>query len=251
MAEVRLVLDQWGAARLRVSLFPPASSSDLWESTGVLTRLWEGVTDASPDSVNSQPKVRVTRIEGNTAAGRMLLVVQSNQVDWLVAGEPVDLFPALSDVNRALHLLRGATNLSLERFPQVHRLAVGADLIVPVPDPAQGLRQLSRFLPKLELDSTEGADFVYRVNRRRRSTAVPHVHINRVAKWSIVQAGNLEVTLANKPVLNTSSVGFARRLDLDINNDPRGGVIAKAKIPGLLEELVSMASEIAIKGDIP
>lgn len=251
MADVHVILDQWEAESLRVSLFPPASAAELWESTGVLTRLWEGVTGTSPESVNSQPKVRITSIEGNTPEGRLRLVAQSNQVNWLVTAEPVNIFPALSDVNRALRLLRHATNLSLDRFPQVHRLALGAVLIVTVPDPKQGLMQLSKFLPKLELDTTEGPDFIYRVNRRRRSAAVPHVQINRVAKWSIVQAGNLEFTLTEQPVLNTSNVGFAARLDLDINNDPRAGVMAKARIPGLLDELVSLASEIALEGDIP
>ena len=253
MAEEYL-FDQWEAASLRVSLFPPASPTELWEDTGGLARLWEGVTDTKPDAINSQPKMRATRIEGETAEGRLRLVAQSNQrVEWLAIGEPTDMSPTLRDVHGALRLLRRATDLSLGWFPQVQRLALGAALAVSVRDPAEGLMQLSKFLPKLELDSMDSSDFVYAVNRRRRSTAVTHVRINRLAKWSIVQVGTLEFALAAQPVpvLNTSKIGFIRRLDLDINNDPQAGMMAKAKIPGLLDELVSLASEIAQKGDIP
>ena len=50
------------------------------------------------------------------------------------------------------------------------------------------------------------------------------------------------------PFLTRPVLALLEDWTLDINNDPRGGVIAKAKIPGLLDELVSMASEIAIKG---
>ena len=249
MAEGNVVFDQWGAENLRVSMFPP-TSTELWERAGLLAELWEGVTDAKPDSVDSRPKERITRVEGDTAEGRLLLVGQRNQVAWLVVGEPTSVFPELRDVNRALHLLRKATERSLGRFTQVQRLALGVVLTAPVLDSTQGLKELSQVLPRLDLDSMEGVDFIYRVNRRRQSTAVPHVRINRLAKWSIVQAGNLQVTLDTEPVLNTSNVGFARRLELDINNDPRAGVMGKARIPRLLDEFVSLASELALKGDI-
>ena len=257
MAEGNLDFGQWEPENLRVSLFHPTSSTELWERTGLLSELWEGVTGVKPNSVDSRPKERVTRVEGNTAKGRLSLVAQSNQatqsnqVNWLVIGEPINIFPVLRNVSPALDLLREATRLSLESFPIVDRLAFSAVLAIPVPSPAKGLEQLSRFLPRLELDSMEGGDFIYRVNRRRRSTEVPHVQVNRLAKWSIIQVGNLEVTLAAKPALRTSNVGFAMRLELDINNDPRAGAVSKDKVPGLLNELVSLANELSLKGDIP
>ena len=250
MTEGSLVFDQWETENLRVSLFPP-SPTELWEDSGLLTGLWEGVTDAKPDSVDSRPKGRITKVGGNTAEGSLLLVGQRNKIDWLVVGEPTSVFPELRDVNGVLDLLRKATERSLGKFAQVQRLAMGAVLMAPVRDPTQGLKQLSQFLPRLELDSMEGVDFIYRVNRRRRSTVVPHVRINRLAKWSIVQAGNLQITLDTEPALNTSTVRFARRLELDINNDPRAGVMGRAKIPELLDEFVSLASELSLKGDIP
>ena len=251
MAEGNLDFGQWEPENLRVSLFHPTSSTELWERAGLLSELWEGVTGVKPNSVDSRPKERVTRVEGNTAEGRLFLVAQSNQVSWLVTGEPINIFPVLRNVSPALDLLREATRLSLESFPIVDRLAFGAVLAIPAPSPAEGLEQLSRFLPRLELDSMEGGDFIYRVNRRRRSTEVPHVQVNRLAKWSIIQVGNLEVTLAAEPALSRSNVGFAMRLELDINNDPRAGAVSKNKVPGLLNELVDLANELSLEGDIP
>ena len=253
MAEGNLYFDPWEPENLRVSLFQPPSSTELWRRPD-LPDLWESVTGAKPNSVDSRPKERMTRVEGNTAEGHLFLFAQSrqgtDQVSWLVIGEPANIFPVLRNVSRSLDLLRDATNRSLGKFPLVARLAFGAVLSIPAPNPALGLERLSGFLPSLELDSMQGADFIYRVNRPRRSTASPHVRVNRLAKWSVAQVGNIEVTLAAEPTLSTSNVGFATRLELDINNDPRSGAVSKEKVPGLLNELVDLANELSLKGDI-
>ena len=248
MTEAHLDIGGWRVESLRTSLFSP-SPSIAWPPH-VLGSLWERAAGTQPDSVDSRPREGINKAEGNTVAGRLLLVTQRNKMDWLTIGEPIQIFSELQDVNRSLRLLREATDLSLEHFPQVQRLALGVALIVPVEEPAQGLRQLAQFLPKVELDSTEGADFMYQVNRRRRSAALLRVAINRVARWSIIRGGNVEVTVGGGDIVNASNFGFARRLDLDINNDPRTGAMAADRVPRLLDELVSLASEIAIKGDV-
>ena len=238
---------------LRISTFYPRATVGSGRAG-----LWERVTGTQPESIDSRPREGVTRESGDVEGNLLVLTSQEDRIDWLVqpivtpnqqAG-PVLMLNAPGDV---WPFLQRSLLCTLETVPLVQRLAFGSSLVRQVPTPSLALEQLSSYLPQLDLDSMEGSDFVYQVNRRRQSASVPHVRVNRLAKWSTAQFGGLQVHVrpSGQPRVQTADVGYMRRLDLDVNTTPESGAMSNDKIPSLFEELLALALELATNGDIP
>ena len=117
----------------------------------------------------------------------------------------------------------------------------------------EGMRQLSKYLPRMDLEHQGGSDFIYQINKRRRSSHARHVRINRLAKWQLDEfhSGAFRITPSQGPQLETSKPGFASKLVLDINTAPDNNAISADKMPDLFVELMALAREIAAKGDVP
>ena len=252
MPEVKFNFGEWDVESLRVSLFSPVGSP-----TSAKPELWEKVTGEEPDSIDTRPRERVTRALGHVEQNNLQLLVREERLDWIIQPNidshmPTDPVPTLKDTQDTLQILQKATRCSLETISIVQRFAFSPVLIKHVPDPTAGIAQLSRYLPRLNTDSMEGLDFIYQTNVRQRSTSVPHVRINRLSKWSIVQVGTLELKIraSERPHVNTPSVRYARMLNLDVNSDPTTGAMSNDKIPRLFDELVVLANQVATKGDI-
>ena len=252
MTEVKFDFGDWDVESLRVSLFYPKAPT-----ASARAGLWENVTGTQPESIDSRPREGVTRESGAVEGNLLVLTSQEERIDWLVqpivtpnqqAG-PVLTLKAPED---ALPILQRAVQYSLETIPLVQRLAFSPSLIRQVLNPTSSLKQISKYLPHLDFDSIEGSDFVYQINRRRRSSSVSHARINRLAKWSTAQIGGLELKMkpSGQPRLQTTEVGFARKLELDLNTTPETGAMSNDKISGLFDELVTLAGELATKGDI-
>lgn len=252
MTEVKFDFGEWDVESLRVSIFHPGGSV-----SSTRTALWAMVADSEPESIDSRPRDRVTRLTGSVGGDNLVLAVQEERIDWLIQPivvpnqRPVTAL-TLKSAEDALPILQRAVQYSLETIPLVQRLAFSPSLIRQVLNPTLSLKQISNYLPRLDLDSVEGSDFVYQINRRRRSLSVSHAQINRLAKWSTVQVGGIEFKMrpSGQPRLQTTEVGFARKLELDVNTTPETGAMSNDKIPGLFDELITLAGELAIEGDI-
>ena len=242
----------WNVESLRSSIFHP-----IGPPSAARTRLWEKVTGDEPESIDSRPKRHITRVVGNVGENNLTLAIQDERIDWVFQPKvapnrprgPVFTLGAVEDTLSLVHL---AIRCTLETTAVVDRLAFNPVLIKQVADPKIGLKELSKYLPNLDLSSTDGTDFIYQINRRRRSTSVPHVRINRLARWSTENIGGVELRVnpSAEPRLENTKFSFARKLSLDINSDPRSGVVSRDKIADLFEEFVSIADELAIEGDI-
>ena len=252
MTEVKFDFGEWDVESLRVSIFYPVGLG-----TSAQTGLWAKVTGNKPESIDSRPRERITREVGRLGENNLLLTTQDERIDWLiqpivVPNQRVGTVLMLKNVGTTSPILRKAIRYSLETIPLVQRLAFSPVLIKQVPDPTEGLKQLSRYLPRLDLESLEGSDFIYQVNRRRRSASVPHVRVNRLARWSTEQIGGLEVQVrpSGQPRIQTAEDGFARKLLLDVNTTPESGAMSNDKVPSLFHELVTLAGELSTEGDI-
>ncbi len=252
MSEVNIGFGEWDIESLRVSLFSPVGSL-----ISAKQDIWQKVTDNEPDSIDTRPRERVTRAVGSVDKNNLQLLIREDRLDWIIQPNidshlPTDPVLTLKDTNETLALLQKATRYSLETISIVQRFAFSPVLIKHVSEPTAGLSQLSRYLPRLDTASMEGSDFIYQNNVRQRSTSVPHVRINRLSKWSIAQIGSLElkVRASERPHVNTPSIRYARMLNLDVNSDPTTGAVSGDKIPGLFDELVTLANQVATKGDI-
>lgn len=243
----------WDVEGLRVSIFHQTIGVPFSQAG-----LWAKVTGNEPESVNSRPQQGVTRVVGRVGENNLILASENDRIDWLVlpiANPTQQVSPVLTlkGTDNTLPILQGAVKRSLEAIPVVLRLAFGPTLVREVSDLKQGIKQLSAYLPNIDFGSLEGIDFVYQVNRRRRSVSVSHVQINRLARWSTEQIGGIElrVTQSEQPHLRSTGNNFTRKLHLDINTTPTPSAISNDKIPALFGELVTLADELAIKGDVP
>ena len=248
MPEANFDRGDWDVESLRASIFHPPGTNAVAQSG-----LWEKATGNQPESIDSRPKSRITRVVGNVGENNLTLGIQDERIDWLVRpNQPIGPLPTLGAVEDVLPLLRKAIQCTLETTPTVLRMAFNPVLVKQVPDPATALSQLSKHLPRLSLDSMDGTDFIYQINKQQRSASVPHVRLNRLARWSTELMDGLELTVgpSNQPRVKTTGLSSARKLNLDMNTDPTSGAISRDKIADLFDELVSIAGEIATEGDI-
>ena len=244
---------EWDVESLRLSIFHPT------DPTGrPLSGLWEKVMGVSPESIDSRPRERVLREQGGANGNKLLLVTQAQRLDWNLLPDPaadreIGNPPILTALDQGIPMLRKALGVSLQSVRLVDRLAFGIVLMQQVSDLSEGMSQLSKYLPHMGLEHREGSDFIYQINRRRRSSYAPHVRINCLAKWQLEEfhSGSLRITPAQGPQWESSEPGFVSKLVLDINTAPDNNAISTDKMPNLFVELTAFAREIAVKGDVP
>ena len=133
-----------------------------------------------------------------------------------------------------------------------HRMAFGAQLSLGGGDRTEVLEVLADMLATVEMDTRNTWDFEYTVNKRRTSNVVADLMINRVAKWSLGREvlGAIELAFnGGSPKMQTKDTYFPV-LSLDVNTIPEYPEPLKP-LGQLLEELVSLGTETALKGDVP
>jgi hypothetical protein len=128
---------------------------------------------------------------------------------------------------------------------------LGVTLSQPVAELAFGLAMLSKYLPRLELETYGDRDFLYRINRRRISQSAHHVQFNRLASWSLeeVQSSSVQFGAAHRSPKVTSTPSLLIRLVLDINT-VASSAISVDRMPALFAECIESAREIAVNGDV-
>ena len=239
----------WDVESLRLSTFHPERPAQ--------PGLWAKLMGNDPESVNSRPREQVLLEEGGANGNRLILASQNQRLDWTISPGPTtspDLQKplVLVDVDQAMSLIRKALGVLTGTYRQVDRLAFGVILIRQVSDVKEGLGHLSQYLPHLDLENRGGLDFIYQINRRRLSSYAPHVLVNRLAKWSLesVQSGALRIGPSQRPHIAVSESLLVDKLTIDINTAPTNNAISVSRMPGLLDEFMAFAQEVAVKGDV-
>ena len=131
--------------------------------------------------------------------------------------------------------------------PPLRRLAFGAVLLKPVPSHDSGYETLGGYLPAVTMDP-KSSDFLYQINRRRLSEVIDDLWVNRLSKWSIQRVESLTVSSDGTVVRGMGA--SACRVELDINSVPSAESLPADRLPRFFEELVVLAGEIALDGDI-
>jgi hypothetical protein len=240
--------EDWSAVTLRVTAFLSPSS----EVEG--QNWWPEIVGEKPSKRQEEPRKGISQEEGPFANGKLILVTQPQRIDWLYKFteefEPIGLFAETID-QFIPSMLRW-----LEFAPSIMRLAFGATLIIPVENPASGNRLFSSFLHYVQIDSENSADLLYQINRPRPSkTDITDLVINRLSKWNVMLLQNAVLSLIPN-LQNAANIATRTTwlcdLTLDINTAAEfQGELPKAQLPNLLNELTTLAQEIAREGDIP
>jgi hypothetical protein len=217
---------------------------------------WQAIFDIVPDNQNTQPKTGVVQTVGELDGDQFTLRTLPGRADLIyqqIIKEPEQLqFPAHINV---LNSYISKANLFLQKFQnisdiEITRLAFGAELHLLRSDRDSAYKTLDRLLHALTIDETS-SDLQYSINRKRKSSLIPEVEINRLSQWSS-QRLNISVSHDNPEKLQKVHESFVCRLVLDINTAPSEKVILPINnLVSIYTELVELGKEIAEFGDIP
>lgn len=239
----------WGANQLRLTAFPAPAAvirTPDW---------WAQVTGETPDQTTHNVKQAVFEVTGTFEEGTLGLRILPLRIDWLYTPVTPDGLPAVPEII-------GPFKAGIDHFapvmdrwfaqadcPELLRLAFGSVLLDPVETRQAGYRQLGHFLPSIKLDIDNSSDFLYQINRPRRSTVVDDLLLNRLSKWTV---SSFQSFVASGAGVAFADKTFACRLETDINSSPEySQPLPRAALTGMFHEYVALASEIADKGDIP
>jgi hypothetical protein len=250
----RYPLAEWTAEQVRLTVFPLAGAAnpnpEPW---------WEVIVGAPPDESTANPKMGLRTLVGTFHAGKLVLKLELNRIDWLFVPQDRDPavvvsgeFPSIGPATENLALFSGIAErwLSRDDIPDLVRIAFGAVVSHPESDRRSAYLRLPDYLP-LRIDP-ESTDFNFQINVPRGSrTRIDGLRINRLSKWSIMGLAHVALRLDGGAIGAASSqfVNHALRLELDINTSaefrralPREGLIE------IYRELVAFGKDIITEG---
>lgn len=251
----RLPLSAWHAERLRLTAFPITATPPQNISW------WTELMGEPAETKTVQPKLDRQTEQGLFLGAKLVNQVQPNRIDWLIQltdqeSEAIS-FPTIGPF---LEVIEPFVELMLRWFklktcPELKRLAFGPILVYPVDSRVAGYRQLSVYLPSIKLDHEGSSDFFYQINRIRNSTSKSDgFKINRLSKWSVSAVQRMDFSIGKEIDLSVTKrqAYYACRLDLDINTAAEfPGPLPKKQLSLIFQELVDLAKEIALEGDVP
>jgi hypothetical protein len=241
----RLDLGPWQVGDLRLTAFPTSAATEA-RTEG---KRWEALVGRKPENVNPSnfdEESGPFALGGKLTCRRRLPVA----IEWMLAragnSEKPEPFPLLNP--EVLAPFKELMCRWLVDCPPLRRLAFGAALFLPVEHRRKAYERLEDFLHLgLKYSDHEG-DFLYQYNRRRQSLSFPELWINRLSKWTWVPLGEVHAK-DGKLVFPAES---ACLLELDINTAPEfPRTLPHDRYVPLFEEMVSLAVEIAARGDVP
>ena len=240
---------EWQTESLRLTVFPVDPSD------ATKTQHWQPLISTPAEAMQRPSQTQQVIEEGPWNNARLQVVGQPGQVHWrtfspIASPEGSMLlgpFAGAVPPFRAL-MTQWLTQVS---FP-VNRIAFGANVLLSVSSLPLACRSLDGMLPSVKIDRNGTRDFMYRINRRRKSVHDSSLQINRLATWSVMQSIGLEVVIGAGVVPATRELPekLFCRLELDVNTVLLQELRQK-KLSAIFDELVDAAIQIAEQGDVP
>jgi hypothetical protein len=241
---------KWEAENMRVSLFSN-------EPISVEDQDWQAIAGQS-ENYNRQTvpggHIYGGAFEGTqlnlSGVGRRIDLVQSV---LLSPSNPIASLPTIGSWETARDNFVGLTStwLGAIRFPIV-RIAFGAVLLSPAYDRRACYEALKALLSSVSVDPDEMRELSFRVNWVTKSRAVDGLQINRITGWAALEVlfANLEVGTTTRAT--PTSRLHAVRLEIDHStSEERSEPLEPRQVKAIYNELVSAASENALKGERP
>ncbi len=239
----------WQADILRVTCFP--SSAVNFDSTN----WWHDIMGEQPENTIVRAREGFRQDEGIVDEKKLILGVQPTRVDILMQSKEIENQTPIGLFTENLDPFLAIISRWFKIAPPLTRIAFGSVLIFPVANRETGYELLAKFLSKIQIDPFNSSDFLYQINRPRTSkTVTPELKINRLTKWSVQKSGLVHFVLspiAKMPTTFPSKETVSCRLELDINtSEDFKSDLPQNKLINVLEELVELAKEIAVNGDV-
>lgn len=238
----------WQAEILRVTCFP--SSAANLDSTN----WWKDSTGEQPENTLVRAREGFRQDEGIVGDKKIVLGVQPTRIDWLMQSAENENQAPIGGFTDNLDSFLTIVSHWFKIAPPLARIAFGAVLTFPVDTREAGYKLLAKYLQAIQIDSVGTTDFLYQINRPRTSQVeVSDLKINRLTKWAVQKRGlaQLEFSPGAKVSIFPSSETLSCRLELDINTSVDfKSDLPQDKLMDIFNELVELAKEITIKGDV-
>lgn len=239
----------WQADLLRLTCFP--SSAVNFDATN----WWRDVTGEQPENTIVRAREGFRQDEGVFDEKKLILGVQPTRVDLLMQSKDIENQTPIGLFTDTLDPFLDIISRWFKIAPPLTRIAFGSVLMFPVANRETGYELLAKFLSKIQIDPLNSSDFLYQINRPRTSqTVTPELKINRLTKWSVQKSGLVHFVLspiAKVPTTFPSKETVSCRLELDINTSEDFKTdLPQNKLMNIFEELVELAKEITVKGDV-
>jgi hypothetical protein len=234
----------WEAESARITVFYP---------DGLLRAgSWQLLTKAEPVTAALDRKTQRVEERGLYADECVSFLGTPGRVDWVVTdattlegGDPGA--PPTMKMAEALGAARQVAHGWFASADNVVRIAAGLVLTAPVPNRVEGYHAIATYLHSLKLDPAS-QDLLYQINRPRQSSSIGDLQVNRLSRWMVQVRQRFQIS---GDLMNTRPLEpeYVCRLELDISTVGHRP-LASDKLASLWDELSTICTEIAEKGDV-
>lgn len=244
-------ISQWQLLALEFVAFPLSPAACL------LIDGWKEFTGSeAPEAI----KKKIERTESGLFQDRMLLFkAQPLRVSWSLAAK-IDENTSLPALGSFLSIRDWfgplvSAWLASHAVP-LKRIGFTGRMALPTDNTKDSYLLLGDYLPSVEMDP-DSADFLFQINRPRQSgSGVRDLTINRLSQWSSYQI-NVDVSARNvtldgetrSPISESKSFGCLWGFDFNTSQN-FSSELPRDKLPVIASELLSLATEVAMKGDV-
>lgn len=250
----RSLLSAWQAESLRLTAFPSTSESISAEGW------WKSLLDEEPETRVNRPKIMERVEEGAFCGANLTLRIRPLRIDWILSVKPFDTdvplaFPTTGQFEESCTNFCQIMKRWFPSSPNLDRLAFATTVLLPVANRNAGYIQLGPYLRGVKMEPERMSDFMYRVNRRRKSKlGIKDLEINRLSTWAVARSEFHAFAMGPERTVGvpTGEPTFACRIQLDVNTVPEfKGNWDPEQSEKVFEELVKLGREIIREGDCP
>jgi hypothetical protein len=255
MASETDVLDTgWQAQALRLTLFLSAPLE-----LGVAATFWQTAVGADPEIDDNRPRESIRRQAGPFEDWYLETLIAPARVDWVLAPKVDDPQSGAQPYFESLDKAMGAFTAAGRRWlaigsPSIHRLAVGAVLLMPVANTKAAYQKLDDMLAVVRVDPDHSLDFFYQINWPRASRAVREVTLNRLTRWTAIGIRSLNLQVDDNQASIQPAPSDGRhycRLECDHSTQAwQTEPFASIDLDELFQELCEMVQENAKHGEV-
>jgi hypothetical protein len=255
----RVPLADWQAEQYRLTVFP------MPDAIARAPSWWEEIAEAPPDETTANPKRGSGSVTGAIDAGKLLLRLEPDRIDWVLAPQDLDVsalsapqFPSVGPFIDSLDVFSSIAEkwLAREDIPAIGRMAFGAVGVHPEADRTAGYLRLPEYVP-VRVDPAS-SDFLYQINLPPvpSATGIEGLQLNRLSKWSVASFRLVALRFVVGAGVGHASQfvpqASALRVELDINTAfTFSGPIPQPRLVEVYRELAAAGREIVINGVSP
>lgn len=244
--------NNWLVQQLRLSVFPEAETSD------ASIDLWPVLGGLEKEKQTIDSKTGTITYEGIYMDFKLILVVNPVKVDLILTvpnrasiENNKTVMNYLGTFSEGLKIFQPIVETWFaNKFPEVKRLAFGAQLMKEMTSREEVYKYLSQYIPFV-LDPKKMSDFNLQLNLLTKSQQVKDLGLNRLSKWNSLKVTPELSVVGNPKTSHEYPTINLCHLELDINTSQENKEkIDKKVLTPLYAELVSLGAEISEKGVI-